>query len=91
MIRPVFGALSNQNNLHKKNITVYPNPSNGLINVNSIEKVSYKLYDLKGRELLSSNKKDSLFSLDVSFLPKGIYLLKLYSDTSFINQKVIVQ
>lgn len=74
------------------NIDVYPNPASNVINVRSeftIDNLS--IFDLMGRTVkqqISSNKE---FSLDVSDLSKGIYLVKLSSGdkeavTKFIKK-----
>ena len=74
------------------NIDVYPNPASNVINVRSEFTIdNLGIFDLMGRTVKQqiSNKKE--FSLDVSDLSKGIYLVKLTSGekeavTKFIKK-----
>ncbi|MEM6348581.1 MAG: CotH kinase family protein [Bacteroidota bacterium] len=52
---------------------LFPNPTTGIVNLESPAEMEVVLYDLSGRMLLQSTNKQ----LDMSFLPAGAYLLKL--------------
>ena len=74
------------------NIDVYPNPASNVINVRSeftIDNLS--VLDLTGRTVKQQISNNKEFSLDVSELAKGIYLVKLTSGekeavTKFIKK-----
>ena len=74
------------------NIDVYPNPTSNVINVRSeftIDNLS--VLDLTGRTVKQQISNNKEFSLDVSDLSKGIYLVKLSSGdkeavTKFIKK-----
>lgn len=70
------------------NIVLYPNPTVDKIfwaqNI-AIEKVT--IFDMNGKQILSQKVSD--FSLDVSNLSSGTYLIKLESDEGFYNSKFI--
>ena len=74
------------------NIDVYPNPASNVINVRSeftIDNLS--IFDLMGRTVKQQISNNKEFSLDVSELAKGIYLVKLTSGekeavTKFIKK-----
>lgn len=74
------------------NIDVYPNPASNVINVRSeftIDNLS--VLDLTGRTVKQQISNNKEFSLDVSDLSKGIYLVKLSSGdkeavTKFIKK-----
>ena len=74
------------------NIDVYPNPASNVINVRSeftIDNLS--VLDLMGRTVKQQISNNKEFSLDVSDLSKGIYLVKLSSGdkeavTKFIKK-----
>lgn len=62
------------------NIQVYPNPSRDLLHVaGAIEQV--QLYNTVGTLLLQTHTATELESLDISYLPKGIYVLVVNGDT----------
>jgi hypothetical protein len=55
-------------------MTVYPNPSNGVINILKLNDAKrIEVYDLQGRSLYKSNFSKKI---DLSFLSKGIYIIK---------------
>lgn len=74
------------------NIDIYPNPTSNVINVRSeftIDNLS--IFDLMGRTVKQQISNNKEFSLDVSDLSKGIYLVKLSSGekeavTKFIKE-----
>lgn len=59
-------------------LTVYPNPSSQFVEVHAQLPIhSMRLFDLRGREVfVTSNVGDRKYSLDVSGLPAGMYLLE---------------
>ena len=69
-------------------VNIYPNPSTNLINVKmhsaSNEVVSYSLSDMTGRIVEKGQwnlrSSDSRFTLNISDIMKGVYLLKLSTD-----------
>ena len=90
-------SLSLNTNEDPNYFTIYPNPSNGVINItgnfNQIE--SIKIYDLKGSLVftsnLSENKKISTYKiLNVDHLQNGIYVLSYKNDNRKITKKLII-
>ena len=62
---------------------VYPNPARTMIRVESTQELgALKLYDLNGRLLLSKPTSGTLIPLDISALPKGIYIIELQNGMS---------
>lgn len=68
-------------------ITVYPNPTNGLVNIEiqnqTIENI--KLYDLQGRLI----KETSESQFDLSNYSNGTYFLRAQTDKGFYSYKLI--
>ena len=76
-------------------IKVYPNPSNGMINIainNYSGKLNIQIFDLNGREVFSQNVSDFNIekSLDLNSLQSGIYLLKMNGEELSFTKKVIL-
>jgi hypothetical protein len=71
----------------KKLISVYPNPTTGLVSVNSPLVSQILVYDLTGKQVLNSNAS----SVDLSAFKNGVYLLKLFrKDTkNWITKRII--
>lgn len=84
-------SLSNaQFNLEK--ITIYPNPiSTGYLNLNSNEMTNIKveIFDFLGRKILEKDQVN--YTIDISRLKKGNYLMKIMSDNGIQTEKLIVE
>jgi hypothetical protein len=71
-------------------INIYPNPANTSVIIESkIAKGIYQLQDLTGKVLLRGSVTATKFSLDISALSKGIYLLSLIDGEQQVNKKVV--
>lgn len=79
------------------NFIIYPNPSSNILNYNFFNEsssiVSVSLIDVNGKSVFSSKKyfqkglqKDKI---NISNLPKGIYIVKLQSSTKEMKSKII--
>ena len=78
-------TLSN-GNFDSDNFIVYPNPTSDYLNIESKNiKVTTEIYDLTGKLVLKSIGS----RINISHLNKGIYVLKVFTDTSSKIQKVI--
>jgi hypothetical protein len=78
--------LNNEVFIHNP-VTIYPNPTTDVINIVSNETIEQlRLFDLQGREL-KFVKNISL--IDLSLLPKGVYLLTIKTDKTFQTQQII--
>jgi hypothetical protein len=74
---------------------VFPNPSDGLINVRINQyngKVAIQVLDISGKQVYSSTNEDfnSQKSIDLSTLSSGIYLMKITGDSLNYVQKLIL-
>ena len=99
----VFMAIeeNNENFLSSKNIEseltdanfyVYPNPSNGIFNIESKNNIiSYSLNDLIGNQINTSEINDSIFTIDITPLPSGFYLLELFKKNGQVVRKKIIK
>ncbi|MEO6305363.1 MAG: T9SS type A sorting domain-containing protein [Bacteroidia bacterium] len=83
-------------NSEKTYLSIYPNPSNGLLYLNSSKAVNtyeIKALDLMGRCVLI----ESLFQvgnttlLDLSRLNNGIYFLSISSESGYFIEKIVIQ
>ncbi|MFA6200291.1 MAG: DUF4465 domain-containing protein [Bacteroidales bacterium] len=94
-----FTTLDNSGfeNINSNNIsmTLYPNPTSGLFNVN-IEGLNSdaKIFvcDAQGRiiNLKSFNANNNIISFDLSSYPKGVYFIKVMTGQSTSSKKLIV-
>ncbi len=87
------GALNIGTVENKAQINMFPNPSNGTVNImlNAQVKVAdIKVKDLSGRELVNTNIaiNNGAGTLDLSSLPNGQYLLNIRSGNLNVDTKV---
>jgi hypothetical protein len=72
---------------------VYPNPSNGIFNVECYEDYDYlTVTNVLGMEIFRKNSYNSLLQIDGNFWAKGMYMVNAYqSNKKVFSQRVIVQ
>ena len=74
---------------------VYPNPTNGLLNIrinNYVGKVSFQVIDINGRTVLNENENfNTEKSINLNFLSAGIYILKVTGDNMNFTEKIILK
>ena len=71
----IDAALSN-NEIDSNTLNYFPNPFQDYIQINSDRPINIELYDLSGRKLREF-KNYNIEILDLSFLSKGTYILKV--------------
>ena len=69
------------------NISIYPNPSNGLFTVKTSEIGLYSVFDAKGSQVLSSSFVND-FSIDLTPFQKGIYILQVNNGAGIFTERL---
>lgn len=86
--------------LSPKNIRVYPNPANHILNVNvysknTFDKLTFELSNLSGQKISILQQEDSDGEIhrefDLSGLPSGMYFLTIKENGSSVYSKKIVK
>jgi hypothetical protein len=76
-------------------INIYPNPASSTVYISGVKELnSISLYDLSGRIVLQVNtlgQINGLYSLDVSSVAKGVYVLHSLSSTGTTVKKLVIQ
>jgi len=88
-------TLSNEYFQNSNLFKIYPNPTNGLLNVtvaNYIGELQIKVYDLNGRQVYTQNitNFNNANTIDLGFLSTGIYVLKLQGENLNHSEKIIL-
>lgn len=92
-------VILNQEKLQRKQIafSVFPNPVTNLLNINisNVEAdLTYRIFDGKGREVLSVINKDNFketIEIPVHNLAKGVYFLEIQEDEKIVGTKKFVK
>ena len=75
-----------------EDVKIYPNPTNGIINIESSSSVKierFKLYSLTG-QVLKKLDMDNNVSIDISDIPPGAYVLELEGEGLFFRERLII-
>ena len=90
-IQLMLGANTSLDETILKNVTVYPNPSNGIINIKSSSDVLYvNIFDLSGK-IVYKNTLNGNYTIDLSELDKGSYIVELRSSTGVFKETITIQ
>jgi hypothetical protein len=73
-------------------LTVYPNPSNGSIQITGDYEalLASKLFDTSGREIALNHASAESNEITVSSLPIGVYTLVYFDNEETISERIIV-
>ena len=89
IINKVQVGEDNSINYNNNSIIIYPNPTNGLINI-ELYSLDCKilLFSVDGKLLLEKNAISKNESIDLSTFDSGIYIIRIISDTKTFEQKI---
>lgn len=69
---------------------IFPNPVKDYIYFNSNNKItSIKIYNILGELILNKENLNNISHLNLTELPKGIYIIKAFSNNLILNKKFI--
>jgi endonuclease I/chitodextrinase len=84
------GTLSVKDNSLLNPLKIYPNPTNGnKIYFNLTQNVKVSIYTILGKLIQTESLNPDTNSMDISNLPKGIYIVKMNTENEFITKKII--
>ena len=75
----------NENTVNQ-DVMIYPNPSSGVITIKMTDFQMVDVYDILGRKLISSHET----IVDLSGLPQGVYLAKVFNGKGFCITRPVV-
>jgi len=84
---PVLGVK--QNSLIDNSVSVSPNPTSGVVTVNSASEVqAITVFDTTGKQVLSES---NTITVNLSNQAKGVYLVQVQTENGSATKKVIVE
>lgn len=72
-------------------VSVYPNPANDFVNVNSVNGGDISVFSTIGTKVLSAKATSASHQLNVSGLSSGVYLLELVSEGKMSVTKLVIK
>ena len=92
IIRLRFQNTSSIKTINSNSVSVYPNPSNGLLFIQSnLDIDTIIVYDYLHKSVYSSSGIDfNNKAIDISFLSAGVYYIKVQVGESIIYKKIII-
>ena len=70
---------------------IFPNPSNSILNVDTLKEVDYRLVSLSGQEIFKGQINADNHTINISDLSRGIYLIQLTDNLGNTTVKKIVK
>jgi len=85
-----FQDLSIEEHLIDDSITIYPNPSHNIVNVEADSMItSVQVYDIQGRLLMTHLANDIKTTINIADKANGVYFFKINSDKGIKVEKII--
>jgi len=87
-----FGVANplNIDEFTKNSISIFPNPSNGMITINTENTLSITVCDIAGKVVFSKNNVTNNETINLSNLQSGVYLAKMVTETGVEETKKII-
>ena len=84
--KPAFGIVNSVPDTFESNTSVYPNPTQGVLNIRVDDLLRVDVYNLAGNRVGQFTTNTS----DLSNLPNGIYLLNIYCKSGWMKKAKVV-
>ncbi|WP_396155864.1 Omp28-related outer membrane protein [Flavobacterium sp.] len=80
----------NINEFTRNLISIFPNPSNGIITINTENTLNITICDITGKVVFSKNNVTNNETINLSNLQNGVYLAKMVTETGVEETKKII-
>ncbi len=70
-------------------VEIYPNPANSVVNITVPVRSEIRIIDITGQEVLAIEEASEKDAIDVSFLSRGIYFVRISSGTDVASVKML--
>lgn len=91
-ITKTFGVVTSlaNNSFNKSKISLFPNPTNGMLKITTENSVNIEIIDVFGKIVLTSKGVVNNDNIDLSSLTKGLYLAKITGESINYSEKIIL-
>lgn len=86
-------SIKTKNNNQKINVLLYPNPTNGelIYILNTTETYNYTIINTLGQALQTGILSTNINKIDLTQLPKGVYLISIYNKDYKQTDRIILE
>lgn len=81
------GLLLKTKNFTQEKAVVFPNPTNGILNIGNTDLEKIAVYDISGKIV---NEFVPQPQIDLGNLSKGLYIIKLFSESGILVDKIVI-
>ena len=71
-------------------VNLYPNPSTGIVQINTAETVKVTIVDMLGKIVYENSSVDGQTQINLSSFQKGIYMAKIVGENTIQTEKIIL-
>ncbi len=90
-----FSVLSTSGNQLSTQVSLYPNPSEGIVNITNTSgsKLNFEVFNVLGQVITKGDNENSIFTFDLTNNATGLYFVKLTDEVSnsTITKKLILK
>jgi hypothetical protein len=75
------------------NVSIYPNPSNGAFSVQATENAIVDVYDMNGKQIISSQviSSNGKVNIDLNNVEAGVYLVRVQNETFSTTKRIVIE
>lgn len=84
-----LGTLSLNDFKNSSSLKLYPNPFNGVVNVDVVNSSKIEVYNLAGKLIKTKNINKGNSQLDMTQYANGLYIVKVINETGTVYKKII--
>ncbi len=85
------GTLSTDNNNKLVEFTVFPNPTEGLVNVDISVESNYTVYDMLGKEIEKGRFYQGSNEMQLGKYEGGVYFLRVILESAIYTRRIVVK
>lgn len=89
-VSEIWSSVLSTESFNKTSFNIYPNPNvNGTLYINTNTKINVNIYNVLGKIVLNYKMDANTNSINISSLPKGVYLIRCNTASTSITKKLI--
>lgn len=85
------GIIGIYGKIEQQNITIYPNPTTGIISISGKKIELIEIFNIEGQIILQIKGYNEKNNIDLIACPKGIYLIKIVTDKGMLIEKIVLE